>query len=383
MFGQGDLGAEHTFGNLHDVLCLVIHGHGEHHVFGRCLLCFRDDFVLGLGLGGLAFSGESHATRKVPEDGGDLHRRIGLLHGKDCVPLVKAHIDRHWNGHEALQRRHVLHTGRDMRGEHVSILLRLGVVAIHGSAHRDEVQVVAVVHHRVDALHAARLDVSAVSRCREFIRLHGSFVVAGPNVDVGGHVHEVSCGRRHGGELVRSGECALWTARCLHCVDVVVDRSHVVGIAFQNRLQRRDDFFGAVLGGSVDVPQAPGMQVHSRFREERRGIEIVRKILHYFAHGIAIIFGGFATVGFWIGREALRHRLDVGLLVGRRAGREIHRFLDGIVGRLEAFVTGGIVVVGANGFGNAPVRDGQFLIKIGSALEGTGRLIMIEGINEP
>ena len=157
----------------------------------------------------------------------------------------------------------------------------------------------------------------------------------------------------------------------------------MVGIAFQNRLQRRDDFFGAVLGGSVDVPQAPGMQVHSRFREERRGIEIVGKILHYFAHGIAIIFGGFATVGFWIGREALRHRLDVGLLVGRRAGREIHRFLDGIVGRLEAFVTGGIVVVGPNGFGNAPIRDGQFLIKIGSALEGTGRLIMIEGINEP
>ena len=88
----------------------------------------------------------------------------GRLHREDRIPLVKAHVDRDRDRHEAFERRHFLYGRSHMSGQQICVLLGFRIVAIHRRAHGDEMQVVAVIHHRVDALHSAGLDVSAVDR---------------------------------------------------------------------------------------------------------------------------------------------------------------------------------------------------------------------------
>ena len=65
-------------------------------------------------------------------------------------------------------------------------------------------QVVAVVHHWVDALRAALLDVRAIDFRGFLVGLDGGFIVAGADVDVCGHVHNVSGIRRECGQPVRA-----------------------------------------------------------------------------------------------------------------------------------------------------------------------------------
>jgi hypothetical protein len=48
----------------------------------------------------------------------------------------------------------------------------------------------------------------------------------------------------------------------------------------------------------------------------------------------------------------------------------------------EAVVAGRVVIVGAHGFSDAPVRHGKLGIEIGGALERLGGLVVIKGIDE-
>ena len=106
--------------------------------------------------------------------------------------MMEANLHRHRNRHEAFQRRHFLDVWPHVGRQQVRILPRLRIVAIHRRAHRDEVQVVAVIHHRIDALHPGRLDVGTIDFRRLFIGLHGCFIVAGADVHMRRHVHNVS-----------------------------------------------------------------------------------------------------------------------------------------------------------------------------------------------
>ncbi len=91
-----------------------------------------------------------------------------------------------------------------VRGQQIRILPRLRVVSVHRTAHGDEVQVVAVIHHRVNALHTSRLDVGAIDGSRLLVRLDRSLVVAGTNVDVRRHVNDVPRAWCQRGKFVRS-----------------------------------------------------------------------------------------------------------------------------------------------------------------------------------
>ena len=232
---------------------------GELHPFLIQPLAYRT----GFGVADLSIGCQSQAASEVPEHGQGLHFRSGLRHLQNVIPLMKAHIDRDGNGHEALKRRHVLHMWSDVSRQHLAILLGLSVVPVHGGAHGNEVKIVAVIHHGIDALSSTRLDVRAIDGSSFLIGFHRRFIVAGSDVNMRRHVHQMARPWRHCGQLVRGRQRPLRGRRSLNCVDVIVDRTHVIGIAFDYRFERGHNFFGARLRSSILTPQAPGMQIHS------------------------------------------------------------------------------------------------------------------------
>ena len=125
------------------------------------------------------------------------------------------------------------------------------------------------------------------------------------------------------------------------------------------------------------------MQGHAGFGEERGRVQVIGKLLHQVAHGVAIALGGQAMIGIGIGREAQRHRGNVSFLAGRCAGGQGAGFLDGLMRLLEAVRVGGIVVIRAYRLGDAPVGHRHFGVELCRLLERTRRFLMIEGIDQP
>src|SRR5215469_14938371 len=117
------------------------------------------------------------------------------------------------------------------------------------------------------------------------------------------------------------------------------------------------------------MPQTPWVQIHSSFGKERRRIEVVGKLRDDLPHGIAIVFGGLLQVGVWIGREALRHSLNVSLLTRGSARSQIARFLDRFMSSLVAIGVRRIVVVRSYRFRNAPIRHGESWIEFRCVLK--------------
>ena len=230
--------------------------------------------------------------------------------------MMEAKLHRHWNGHEAFERWHVFHVRAHVLDQQVRILPRFGIVAVHRRTHGDEVQVVAVIHHRINALHSRSLDVGTVDLRRFLVGLDCSFIVAGANVNMRGHVHDVSRSRSERSQLVGTSEGALGRSRSLHGMDVIVNRSQMIGVALHHRLECRYDFLRAGLGRAIDMPQAPGMQIHASLGKKSGGIEVVRKFADHLPHGIAIIFGSLFQIRIRIGRKPLGQRLNVGLIAG-------------------------------------------------------------------
>src|SRR5262245_44670057 len=129
------------------------------------------------------------------------------------------------------------------------------------------------------------------------------------------------------------------------------------------------------------MPESPWMQVHAGFGKKRGCIQIVRELLDQVTHGIAIVFGRQAVVSIGIGWETDCHRRNVSFLVRRSVDSEFAGFLDRLVRSLEAFGIGGIVVIGADGFSDAPISHGHLWIELGSLFKGAGGLFMIERID--
>src|ERR1700739_763426 len=99
---------------------------------------------------------------EVTEDGERLHGRIRCRHGQNFAPMVEANLDRYGDRHEAFKGRHVFHVRAYVGDKQICILARFGVTAIHRPTHGDEMQIMAVIHQRVDALLTSRSDVGTV-----------------------------------------------------------------------------------------------------------------------------------------------------------------------------------------------------------------------------
>src|SRR2546430_17166700 len=129
----------------------------------------------------------------------------------------------------------------------------------------------------------------------------------------------------------------------------------MVGIPFDHRFEGRDDFFSALPRSTIHHPQTPGMKVHAGFGEQRSRVEVVRKLLGHFAHGVVIGLGRLPEVRLGIGWKTQCHGLDVSLLSGRSVTREIDRFLDGRMSRSEADAAGAMVVGWAYRLRHSPI----------------------------
>ncbi len=68
------------------------------------------------------------------------------------------------------------------------------------------------------------------------------------------------------------------------------------------------------------MPKSPRVQVHAGLGKQRGGLQIVGELADHLTHRITIILGGLLQIGVRVGREALRHGLNVGLLAGRGFG---------------------------------------------------------------
>ena len=191
-------------------------------------------------------------------------------------------------------------------------------VSRHAGRDGEKVLIVAGISHdsgRSDGLLAA---VILVCRDGLLVAGDGSRIVAGPQVNVGGHVDQVSGGRGEGLQAVRAGECALGVARCLHRMDIEMVHAGVEGPAAQRIFKHGDNFrrIGAYsiargTGLTVDFPEMPRIQIHQAGGEERGCIRVVGIAMVDFAHRIGIVAGKLRLVRLGSVGEAEGQRIDM------------------------------------------------------------------------
>ena len=105
---HGNLRPQDVLRDFQDVFRLIVNGRIEDFVSGRCRLGVGNNLVLRLSVAHFAGGSQRQPAREMPEDSGNLHRRIRHRHVQNLVPMMKANLHRHGNGHETLQRRHFL-----------------------------------------------------------------------------------------------------------------------------------------------------------------------------------------------------------------------------------------------------------------------------------
>ena len=234
MFRQRHLGAQHVRGDGQHVLGFIVYRHIENLVRRGFIGGLIHHALFDLSFSDLAFGRQGHAPGKVPEDGRGLHGWVGLRQVQDSIPLLEPDLHGERHGHEAFQRRNIFHQGAHVRGQHAGGLVRFIVAAIHAGAGGDEMKIVAVIHGRIHAHGPAGLDVVAVRGRGQLVGPDGRFKIAGANVDVSGHVHQVSGGGDQRSQAIGGGQGALRAGRSLHGVNVIVDSAHVIGVAAQH-----------------------------------------------------------------------------------------------------------------------------------------------------
>ena len=117
---------------------------------------------------------------------------------------LKEHIDRFYRSLRYLQidpgisPKEMVQASEEVvaRNEHLRAAARLEIVAVHGRSHGDEMQIVTVIHHGIEAFGGAAFDVRLIGKCGFLIGFQRGFVIAGADVDMRGHVHDMSRGRR-------------------------------------------------------------------------------------------------------------------------------------------------------------------------------------------
>ena len=125
---------------------------------------------------------------------------------------------------------------------------------LHARRAPEEVDVVRVVHHWIEAGRPRALEVPLVDGDRAHVRVDGLRVVPGPHVDVRRHVDEVAGARDEVVQPARRSEPALRMRRRLDGVDVVMIRARVLRVAGEDGFERRDDLLGARLRPAVGGP---------------------------------------------------------------------------------------------------------------------------------
>ena len=103
-------------------------------------------------------------------------------------------------------------------------------------------------------------------------------VAADPVVDVRRHVHEMPRRRHRAGQPVGRVLSPPRVRRCLHRMDVEMQRGGMVGRERQRAVERRHDVATATpWRHAVRLPVVPRLLVHQRVREDDLHVDVVRK----------------------------------------------------------------------------------------------------------
>ena len=302
--------------------------------------------------------GEGGAARPVEEAG--LQRACGLRRVRrgceDVRPLTEAHEHEQFLRRERFEHGHLVrHRIRELRRAYGACPC-FGQVAREHRRRRFELEVVSVVAHRVKRLRALRTEIRLIHRRRGGVGPRRAPVLAGADVDVRRHVHEVA-GSRH--ERLEAGCRRGRTLRCargLHRVDVIMVRPRVRGLLREYALDLRGDRWRPRFGRAVGRVKAPWMKIHQAFGVERADVGVIGKPPGQHAHRVGIrrfahrlVSGGSGHVP----SAERRHEslLDVAAIRGETLrDREMRIRLDQTLGRCR------IVDVGAERECHAPVR---------------------------
>ena len=246
---------------------------------------------------------------------------------------------------------------------------------------------------RVGVHHALGRDVPFVGLVRRLVGLDHGPVVAGQHVDVGGHVPQVAGVGDQVAEQVAGLGSGLRRRGHLHQVEVHVQHARVPpgrgrGQRALEHLARLDGVgtLGRLPGR--EVPHLPRRDVHQGLGEQRCDVEVVGERLVRRAHRRRV---PLAPAGVALGgldhRIAGRQRRDQRLLDLRGPGGEplgvLARLPSGGEGRAQAGrieVVPGVVVVGADDVGDAPVRHRAVGVGLERAFEATPGLLVVEAI---
>src|SRR5215472_11912739 len=142
----------------------------------------------------------------MPGAGVDGLRRTGCGQSENVIPTLKTCKREGLPRSEAFEHWHVFYArGNVVRHVIYGFDSTLGI-ALHAAGHDQEVQVVSEVHHVVDsAFGAAALHVATVDANGRNIGRGGFVEISRTLINVGGHVHEVSCVWDKGLQALRTG----------------------------------------------------------------------------------------------------------------------------------------------------------------------------------
>ena len=302
-------------------------------------------------------------------------------HGEEALQPV---------GHgRALHAQQLLRDGRfELRGR---LQCRSGLAQEHRTVDLEVVVVRAV--QRVEVHRAGPPQVLLIGPDRVAVARHDPPVVPAQHIEMRGHVVQVARVRDQPSQPVGDRKGLLRRRRHLHQVDVHVQYARVIGarpgrqrtVEDVLRLQRARADGGLA---RAQVPQLPRCEVHQRVRVEGGDVQIVGCELVNGAHGLGIgrVPDGAVLRGLR-GRVALAQRLDERAL-GRRgpAAQRVGPFDGGVrpfhcalqIGVVEELP--GLVVVGAQGVRDAPVRHGAVRIGCRRRFEAGDRLFVVERV---
>jgi hypothetical protein len=282
---------------------------------------------------------------------------------------------------EAGQQRQLLHRlVGDLRGDLPGLLDRELAAAVRRRGEPQEVDVVRVVAHRVQALGLALGDVVLVGLGRQVVALDGVREAADALVDVRGHVdHVARTGHQRHQEVGRL--LRLLRVDGLHQVDVQVQRQRVLRVLLDHRLHQRRDLRRALVRRAVRHPVAPRPQVHHRLRVHGGDVEVLRVLLLQRAHR-----GGVGLVArlavLLLAGVALGQRVDHVALARRRLRLQRDRLLRQLVGLRLVVGVHRRVDVRPQHQRLAPVRHRAVRVEARRLPERTPGLGVVEAVGE-
>src|SRR5438477_11354301 len=247
---------------------------------------------------------------------------------------------------------------------------------------RQEVMVVRVVGQRVQAVRLLSLDEDFVGVDGVLIGRDRVGVASHADVDVGGHVDEMSRARHQCREPLGARH-RLLRRDGFHGMDVVMARARMAGVGPQDALELGHDLRGpGIRLPRLLVPVVPRTLIHQRLGVQRRRVQVVGVPLDDVAHGGRVGRIERRTLGGWDRRIPLREGVDVGPLPGARGPLAREGLLDGLVCRESS---GGVhprVHVWAVRVGHPPIAHGAVRVQLRGMVEGADGLAVVETVQQ-